>query len=73
MAVPETAVNKHRCLILLQHNVGRPGELAIVHAIAQPFGEKIPPHNYLGTGVFSLHSRHAAMALLRSHHICHII
>lgn len=71
MSMPETTVDEHNSFVILQHNVRRAGQFAVVDTIAQSSGEKELPHNHLRFCILSLDCRHATATLLRCHHICH--
>ena len=73
MTMPEATVDKHDCLILLQHNIRAPRQLTVIDPIAQPAGEKIFPDNHLRLGILPLDSRHASAPLFGCHQIRHAI
>lgn len=72
VTMPEATVDEYDRLVLFQDYVGRTGQFAVVHSIAQPFCEQETPHCHLRFGVLALDGRHAAAPLLRCHHVSHI-
>jgi len=48
VTMPETAVHKHNCFELREHNIGRARQLLIVLAETQPQGKQTAPQQHLG-------------------------
>ena len=71
MAMPEATVNKDNSPVFFQDYIRRPRQLPAVHAIPQPPGEKILPHNHLRLSILPLYSGHIPAPFLIRLYIRH--